>query len=535
MRHRLTLLLSLLLFPLVLSAAPKEGQRAITEASLRAHVEFLASPELGGRDDPGEGSRIARRYLATRFREYGLQELPGAPGYYQDVPLVVSRTDYEQSRMAVRKGEQTQEFVPNREVFFFPRGGEDADLTAPVLLAGYGIQAPEFGWDDFAGADPAGKFLLIFNREPQDTDTASVFNGRKSTKYSNPQVKVRIARELGAAGLLIIQPPNNGLPPIEETLDRHRRGMTDPIIQLAAEKDAFPVFYLKESAARALLSEDFDLAAYQRGLDENFRPDPRLLEAVDVTLKIRFKEVQETGSANVVGYYPGKTEEAVVLLAHHDHMGAKDGRIWYGADDNASGVAGLLAVAEALASAGQTPQRGVIFLSTAVEEDGTLGALHFTRRLPFPAEKIVAAVNLDEIGRDASTQFRALQDSTITPEPNSLMMFYSGQTPLLADLARRENKDTGLNLILEPVLHFSGSSDHIHFHDRQIPSVFLFTGFHADYHTPQDIPEKLNYEKMTRITRFTYGLIWNLAQARPRPVFDTTIREVQGTGRRYGS
>jgi hypothetical protein len=515
------------------STAASSDKAKVSEKQLRSHVEYLASPELAGRAAPEPGSELAQKYVAAHFKEYGLKELPGAPGYMQSVPLIVSRTDYERSRLTINAGGKITEFIPDKEVFFFPRGGKDSDLTAGVLLAGYGIRAPEFSYDDFASADPKGKFLLIFNREPQEKDTASIFNGAKPTKYSQPQVKVRIAREMGALGVLIIQPPNNGLPPIESTLDRYRKTQNDPLIQLAEERDAFPVFYLTNNAAGALLG-GFDLSAYQKGIDEKLTGDPRLLNGIEVTLNIRFKETQETTTANVVSYYPGQTDEAVLVLAHHDHIGMSDGVLNPGADDNASGTAGLLEMARLFSQSKEKLRRGVIFLSTGAEEVGTLGALYFSKHLPIPAEKIAAALNMDCIGRDASTQFRAMQDSILGPEPNTLMIFYSGQTPVLDSLAQKVNEITKLNLIMEPSLHFSGSSDHIHFHDLRIPSMFFFTGFHRDYHTPEDVPNKLNYEKMTRVVMLGYGILADLAQISQRPVFDTTIKEVKGTGRKYG-
>ncbi len=506
----------------------------ISETQLRAHVEYLTSSKLGGRATPARGSVLAQRYIAALFEKYQLQTMPGAPHYRQNIPLIVSRTDYERSRMIVKKNDQTQTFLPDRDVFFFPRGGRDADLTAPVMLTGYGIRAPEFGYDDFAGADPKGKLLLIFNREPQEKDSTSIFNGAKPTKYSQPQVKVRLARESGALGLLIIQPPNNDLPPIETTLDRYRQSQNESLIQLADDQEAFPVFYLKTEAAQFLLGPDFDLSGYQKAIDENLKSAPRLLPNTEVTLSIRFKEVKKKSTANIVGYYPGQTDEVVLVVAHHDHIGSQGGAINPGADDNASGTAGLLEIAREITQRGEKLKRGVIFLSTGAEEVGTLGSLYFSRHLPVPTPKIVAALNMDCIGRDASTQFRAMQDTTLGPEPNTLMIFYSGQTPALDSLARKNNETTKLNLVLEPSLHFSGSSDHIHFHDLGIPSLFFFTGFHRDYHTPGDTSEKLNWEKMTRIGRLACDMVIDMANRPQRPLFDRTIKDVKSTGRKYG-
>lgn len=536
MKHKRLGFVLLLTLPFCLAyAQPRSATEAITEADLKAHVEFLASPELAGRDTPSLGSRIAERYISTHFEEYGLKAFPDIPDYYQNVPLIVCRTDYEHSRMIVEKDSESLQFTPNKEIFFFPRGGENADITAPVLLCGYGIRAPEFDYDDFSGADPAGKLLLIFNREPQENDSSSAFNGAKPTKYSNPTVKVTLAKELGALGLLIIQPPNNGLPPIEETLERYRRNMNEPIVQLAEDREAFPVFYLSENAAKLLLGDDFDLSAYQRKIDTSYKGDPRLLKNAKVTLRIRFRDVTETSTFNIVGFYPGESDEAVLVLAHHDHIGETDGKIYFGADDNASGCAGLLGIAKAFSVWAEKPRRSVIFLSTAAEEKGTLGALYFTKHLPVPAENIITAVNMDEIGRNGSSQLRAMQDPSIPGEKDLLMFFYSGQSPVLAQIAEEENKTERLNLVIEPVLHFHGSSDHVHFHDLQIPSVFLFSGFHSDYHSPGDTPDKILYPKLTRVARLAFALVYDIAQRKDRPVFDTNIIQVEGTGRKYGN
>jgi hypothetical protein len=512
----------------------REHLGLIHEAQLRADVEFLTSAELQGRDAPGLGSQIAERFIATRFSEVGLKSFPNLDGYYQRFPLIVSRSDYEKSRLFMKSDGKEQEFVPEKDVFFFPRGGEDADISGDVLLCGYGIKAPEFNYNDFEGVDPKGKILLIFNKEPQEKDSTSVFNGTKPTKYSIPQTKVRIAREAGARGILIVQPPNNGLPLIEKALANQRKSMNDPIVQLAGSKEAFPVFYLKAETAAAILGGRVDLSTYQKSIDDGLHPHPMLLEWVEVTLKIRFKDVQETSSANIVGYIPGKTDEAVLILAHHDHLGIADGVMYPGADDNASGTAVLLSLVKAFSNCEKPQKRSVIFLSTSAEEDGTLGAIYFGKNLPIPVEKIVAAINMDEVGRDGSSQFRAMQDSTIKGEKDLLMVFYSGQTPNLAEIARHADQKSHLNLVVEPVLHFSGSSDHVVFHDLKIPSVFLFTGFQQDYHSPNDTPNKLLYEKMTRVAGMTYQMVKEIAQSKDRLKFDTSIKEIKNTGRTYG-
>lgn len=516
-----------------LTAAPKEGIQSITEPELRAHVEFLASAELEGRHALERGAQVAQRYIATRFKQYGLETFDVAPDYYQTVPLVVSHTDYERSRIIVARKDQILEFLPNEDVFFFPREGSDADFAGSLLLCGYGIRAPEFEYDDFLGVDPEGKILLVFNGEPLNADNTSAFGDVKKTKYSNPIVKARIAREAGATGLLIVQPPNYDLPPIEKTLGRYMGRMNDPIVQLAEDADAFPVFYVKRETASAFLG-DFDLSEYQRKTDENHQGNPHLMEDVEVTLRIRFKDVEQKFTANIIGFWPGKSDEAVVVMAHHDHEGIKNGQLYPGADDNASGVAGLLGIARAFSTMGKTPRRSIIFLSTGAEERGMLGAKYFVQHPPVDLEKIVTVINMDEIGRDGSPQFRAMMDSTIMGEKDLLMVFYSGQTPVLAEIATLQNQTAKLKLEMEPVLQFHGSSDHVVFHERGIPSVFLFTGFHSDYTSPRDTPDKIVYGKLTRVAQLAFGMVYDLATRKNKPLFDTTIKEVVRSDRKYG-
>lgn len=522
-----------IVIPTLLNAAPKQGIQAISEATLRAHVEFLASPELEGRDALEAGSRIAERYIATRLAQYGLNAFEDLPDYYQPVPLRVSMTDYEKSRLIVKSDGGTEEFIPNQDIFFFPRGGRDADITGALLLCGYGISAPEFDYDDFSGTDPAGKILLVIDGEPLNPDGTALLGGGKKSKYANPVVKARIAQEAGAAGLLIMPAPSGDRRQMEKSLGRYMARMNDPIVQLAEETEALPVFYLTEETGKILLS-DLNLLEYQRQIDSQRRGDPRLVAGTGITLRIRFKNIEEKTTANVVAYWPGKSEEAVLVVAHHDHEGKKGDDIYYGADDNASGVAGLLGIAQAVSACGELTGRQIIFLSTGAEERGSLGAQYFIHHPPIALDNIVAVINMDEIGRDGSPQFRAMTDSTIQGVKDLLMVFYSGQTPELADIVTLENQSEKLDLELEPVLQFHGSSDHTPFHEQQIPSVFLFTGFHSDYTSPRDTADKILYGKLTRVTQLAFGLTYDLATRKQRPLFDTSIKEITSSGRRYG-
>ncbi len=531
--HRNIILLSLSACLLSGVAAAQNSDFNVREAELRAHVEFLASPELEGRSALDRGSRVAERYIATRFEQYGLEAVDSISGYYQTVPLVVQKTDYDNTRLIIDRDVIKSELKPMRDFYFFPRSGQDRDMSGSLLLCGYGIRAEEYRYDDFRGSDPKGKVLLVFSGEPQDSSGKSLLTEGRASKYSRAVVKARLAQELGAAAVLVMQPPLGDHPPMEQAVGRYLADADEPLVQLPDDTGGVPIFYLKRSAAEALLGRDFDLEGYQNGIDQSLKGDPRLSADIIVTLRIRFKDVRQQETANIIGILPGKSDEAVLLTAHHDHEGIKDGQIYFGADDNASGVAGLLGVARALSERSEPLSRTVIFLSPGAEEKGSLGARYFVEHPLYPLEKIVAEINMDEIGRDGSPQFRAMMDPSIPGEKDLLMMFYSGQSPVLADIAKMLDGQH-LNLMLEPVLTFHSGSDHVVFHQKGIPSVFLFTGFHSDYTSPTDTPDKIVYNKLTRVTRFAAELATALAERPERPTFDRSIRQVERKGE-YGN
>ncbi|MFH1862020.1 MAG: M20/M25/M40 family metallo-hydrolase [bacterium] len=541
MKRILFLIYLLLSYTACVNAVPKAAIRSISAATMRSHVEFLASPELEGRDAPGRGSEIAQRYVATRFAEYGLQTFKDIPRFYQLIPLTICKPDYDNTILAIHRNTEIQQFTPNQDFYTFPKAGSDNKVCGPVLLCGYGIQAPAYNYDDFAGCDPQGKFLFVFEGEPQEQDSTSVFNGTKPTRYSSVAVKTNTAFQLGAVGLFIMQKPESDPAAWRKKIAQFQQKAEEPIVQLtedigASTVNTLPVFYLEENVVRSLLGREFDVIAYQEGIDYAGAGNPLPLDQVTVSFSLRFKDVLETQTANIVGYYPGKSEAAVVVLAHHDHIGIQmqENQICPGADDNASGTAGLLQIAQCFSAWGEKLQRSVVFLSTSIEEDGTLGAKYFLNHSPIPVDKIVGAVNLDQIGRDGSSLFRALYDTALPTESDLLMAFYSGQTPEIAEIAQRANRSTNLNLVAEPVLKFHSASDHVQFHNQGIPSLFLFSGFHSDYHSPQDIPAKINYEKLVRVVEFTLGLVYEIATRDAPLIFDTRIEEVKTSGRQYG-
>ena len=532
-RDMTTVILLFLLVPL--AAIGGTGEKSINISDLMSHIEFLASPELEGREAGYHGSEVAARYIATMYKKYGLTSPEGAADYYQQAPLIMMRPDFENTVITLSKEDGQRSFVTDTEVFFFPKGGDNDDFSASLVFCGYGITAPEYKYDDYEGAEVQGKVVLIMNREPQENDTNSVFNGIRNTKYSIPMVKARIAKQNGAKALLIIEQP--GKAPIEESLEKYRERLKKPIVQLSGKTESLPVFYLTAEAAQEILAGKVDLGEYHAGIERELKGNPIELGGIRLDLKIRFRERLETQAPNVAGILEGSDpklkDEYLIIGAHYDHEGIGDEGFFPGADDNASGVAVLLELAEAFSSLKKGPKRSILFISFGAEEQGTLGSLYYTLNPLLPTEKATAMFNMDEVGRNGAANYRGMFDRNLAEQgTNLLMFFYTAQTPALEEMASEANKGIGLDIDFDANTSFYGNSDHVHFHDLKIPSVFFFTGFHPDYTKPSDTPDKINYAKTERIGKLIYGTAEEILNAGEKLYFDESIKEVKNKKKR---
>ncbi len=393
---------------------------AITPALLRAHVKFVSSDLTEGRAPGTRGDAVARAYIAAQLEGLGLK--PAAPegGFMQRVPLVgVDTTVKAPPRFEGPKGSlvlEPQEFVANVGQ---PR--EAVSLAgADVVFVGYGIVAPEFAWDDYAGTDVRGKVVLVMNDDP--SDDPNLFAGKTRLYYGRWTYKYEEAARHGAAGAIVIHTTPSAAYPwsvVQTSWAGPQYDLPDdPDPRLEAR------FWTTEGASRriaALGGQDLDAlraAATRRG----FKAVPlgvRISAALAAT-------VTHVETANVMAKLPGsdpkRAGEVVLVTAHHDHLGVKPGAapgddaIYNGAVDNATGVAGLLAIAKAAAALPRAPARTIVFAAFAAEEQGTLGSEWLARHPPVPAGKLAACVNMDALnvfGRTRDVTMVGLGKSTL--------------------------------------------------------------------------------------------------------------------------
>jgi hypothetical protein len=515
----------------------------ITAEDLRSHVRFLASDRLQGRGVAHEGNRLAERYLSEAMGRLRLQS--EAPDYFQAYDLYgVSLGANNALAIQPAASDAKPSRIEVGDDFSPMTGSGSGEVAGDVVFAGYGISAPAFHYDDYAGLDVTGRIVVVLDHEPQEHDEKSRFNGRARTAYAAGVSKVETAARHGAAALLIV--PDVAQHATSRRLNPDREWPANPSVRdrrfdLAETDDehTLPAALISENLADQLLGGDKDgrsISDLQRAIDQalsgrtretEIRAPASFTAGTRATLTVRIDH-ERIATHNVVGYVPGsdpeRRSELVVVAAHFDHDGLdSEGRIYNGADDDASGTAGVLEVADAFAqaaAAGARPKRTVVFALWNAEERGMLGSRYYVRH-PVPAGHPVANINLDMIGRDEEVldptdpRFRGLPKMTAAENRNVVHMVGYSYSPELSALIDRENETIGLTIKRIYDTHEQNllrRSDHWSFLERGVPAAFFITGLHPDYHTPNDDVEKINFVKMEKITRLVYRVAWQLAE-----------------------
>lgn len=507
-RHRLLALL--------LAAACTAPLAAQTPAT-RPHVEVLASPRLEGRLAGSEGERRAGDYLAAELKKIGARPLPGRADFRMPFQFTAGTKDggssvTMRSRVFGRGQARALSFSDNGTV------------TGPAVFAGYGIVVPPaqgFAYDSYAGLDVKDRIVVVLRYFPEEAEpkTRGIL-----ARYADLRYKAMAARQRGAKGLVVVTgpaSPNAGeLAPMTFDTAIAGSGIVAVSVTGAAAKPMFAA-----SPARTL-------AAAQKALD-TANPHAGGFVLPDVTLTVRASVERETRTGhNIVGYLPATTEPAgvakpwVAIGAHYDHLGrgeagntlagkAEAGAIHAGADDNASGTAAVLAIAESLAR--QARRRHLLIGLWSGEELGLLGSAAFAAAPPVPLDAMAAYLNFDMVGR--------MQDNRLTVQA-------AGSSPAWARLLEQANVTAGFDLAVQEDPY--QPTDVATFNAAGIPSLSFFTGTHADYHRPSDTPDRIDYEDLDRIAGFAAAIVRRVGDAPEPPAFAKVEQPIQPAGGRSG-
>jgi hypothetical protein len=406
----------------------------------------------------------------------------------------------------------TQDFLP---FSFSSRGAAGGG----VVFAGYGITAPEYGYDDYAHLDVRDKIVLVLRHEPQESDDKSVFLGKTFTRHAEFINKAINARNRGARALLVAN--DLAAHPSDE----------DRLASFGAAhgpRDAgLVVLQVKVAAAdRWLAPAGKTLRGLQAEIDKALQSQSTALpDSLRLNLQVDIERKLATVN-NVAAALPGKSKEHVIIGAHYDHLGLGEqhslaesmvGQIHHGADDNASGTAGLLELARMLGARRGSLARGVVFLAFAGEEIGLLGSAHYADQPLLPLAEAAAMINLDMIGRVRNSKLYiggVGTGSTFKPLLENALKQVSFQ----ADFAGPD----------------PAGSDHTSFLNKRVPALFFFSGLHGDYHKPSDTWEKIDAAGAARVLDLVLEVADRLIAAGERPQFVRLASE-QAAGAATGS
>jgi len=501
--------LLLLLLPLYLvngqDSLLVQYSTGISQAELTEHVKTLASEEFEGRGTGDAGQKLASQYIKEQFIQMKLEgPSPYGDPYFQEFTLI-------------KEGLQSLELIINQDTLStnsnlaIMGSIPSCDTVYDLVFVGYGIDNEIYS--DYENIDISGKIVAFIAGEPKDKNGKYLISGSYLPEYvDRGKTKAAIAIAKGAVASIRINPDHDQVDKMIQMLKRFSGGnqlkfpdnspdnkKISGLIHLGIN-DASRVFNIKPS--------EFEKALVK--LSKGKKQSRAFISKVKLLTTQHDAQVE---TENIVAFLPGTdlSDEYVIITAHFDHLGKRDENIYFGADDNATGTAAVIEIAEAfseLANAGIRPKRSILFMPVTGEERGLLGSRYYVKNPLFPLDKTVAAINMDMIGRS---------DDEHVENPDYVYVYISDTAE--SELALTANKAAlCVQDELSPEYRYisdndfrMGGSDHASFEKANIPVLYFFCGIHKDYHRPTDTWDKVEYEKLTAITRMVFVSAWQIA------------------------
>ncbi len=536
----------------------EKGLAAITKEAVQGQLEFLSSDWMEGREATTKGEFMAADYIASMFKVYGIKPagdfaMPAFSGRRTASPQRGQRPQFQPSRTYYQNinfietepgsGEQlfalTEKEGNTEKRIYFTYGTDfslqaspvGVEYTAPLVFVGYGFKNDDIKYDDFKGIDVKGKIIVRISGIPGASDPNSEIYkkldlGNMQTRQALNRSKNEIAQKLGAIGVIELpstlaasqagnfrgrggqmgQPTNipfrYNLPYYEgETrLQGNQHRLSLPVDTLQLGMNTFTVS--PKVSHEILKNSGIDIAEFEKNVNAKMKPASREIKGKSIYIKTSVKSKIVQGR-NVLGMIEGENpNEVVVVGGHYDHLGAYQGYIWNGADDNGSGTIGMLTIAKAVAATGVKPKKTIIFAAWTGEEKGLFGSQYFVSKFA-PIENIKLNLNYDMISRNVPTDTAGVQ----------VGIQYSEKYPALKEVVEKANKDynIGLELSFRPSVRPTGGSDFQSFAMKDIPVYGFMAAMHEDYHQPTDTVDKVDINKMTNIIKVGFLAIWNFA------------------------
>lgn len=489
-------------------ATAQEFSKTISGKDIYAHLSFLASDVLEGRETGERGQKIAAQYIQSHFMRMGLQ--PGVPSnnsYFQQYFLNLT----EIKGATLTTGSTKYEY---KKDFFALRGALPEKFQPDFAFAGYGISTPAY--DNLKGLNLTGKTALVFGGEPQP------IAGGINESLTRWMERIPALQAAGATGVCFII-PDSVFTPVSRYASSRIFEIADKPIE---NTDKFPVLFLSELMGEQLLKT---AKAKSGKLKTGLTSNPSVPKLSFSKLKPTYtSEITRkvTPTENVLAFMKGSEfpDELLILTAHFDHIGITRGQVNNGADDDGSGTSAILEIAEAFslaAKAGYTPRRSILFMTVSGEEKGLLGSKFYTDHPVYPLKNSVVNLNIDMIGR-IDPKYEKREDSA-----NYVYLIgsdkLSSELHTLSETVNTQNGNITLDYLYNDENHperLYYRSDHYNFAKNNIPVIFYFTGIHKDYHRPSDDIEKIHFDKTAKIAQLVFLTAWEIANRDKRIIVD---------------
>jgi hypothetical protein len=470
--------------------ASQSGLETISGDSLVSDVRWLADDAREGRMTGSPGCEASAQWIAGHFRQFGLEPGGDQGTYFQNFSADVG-VGFGRNNAFVLIGVPGLDKAAMDKDFRPLVSSENGSKNGQLVFVGYGLTVPSLNYDDYAGVDVSGKFVIVLRHQPLQADTSSAFTKLDPSTYVSIRAKLKNAQNHGALGMIFVTGP--GSP------EADKDNLLAPRWKEAIGGAGILAVHVKRKVAETVLAAGgVDLTKWVADVDKSQKPNSVALgEKIQASVSVEV-EKEEKKTANVIGILRGtdSTAKAIVLGAHYDHLGRGNesslapsliGQIHNGADDNASGTSGLIELARVL-SGGPRLKRTIIFAAFSGEEVGLLGSKYMVENPPLPLDQIDAMFNMDMIGR---------------PKGNKVLVGGVGTSPGFATLL--EHAGQGRTMKIEASKGVESASDHEEFYQKGVPVLFFFSGLHEDYHKPSDDWEKIDKNGIADITRIVWS------------------------------
>jgi hypothetical protein len=500
----------------------QRGVDTISANQIKDYLTFIASDEMEGRDTPSRGLDTTAKFLALNLARWGLKPAGDTGSFFQRIDLRRDRADNGQTKVEING----RTLAAGTD--YLPAGGS-GDISGQLVFAGSGWFVKSKEIDSYKGVDPAGKIAVVFgipNAPPRGVTRADF--GKQGEGFMNPN---DYARSKGVVGLIYV-PDFQYLANWQRNRQRiMERGSTVVAkFQTATTSSPLPSVVISPEIANSLFAGERQSAAgiFNASYSSSGAalPEPFLMsQTKQITISVA-SSTETVPTQNVVAVWEGSDpvlkNEYVALGAHYDHVGSGcpavgSDTICNGADDDGSGTTALLSIAEALAKAPTQPKRSGLFVWHCGEEKGLWGSRYFTEYPTVPLNQIVAQINIDMIGRSKKPGDTNPRNRDLTGPDAVYLIGSTMMSTELGEIVNTVNKSF-LNLTLDTRYddpkdpnRFFFRSDHYNYARKGIPIIFFFDGVHEDYHRAGDTADKIDYQKMEKITRTIYMTLWEIA------------------------